>query len=544
MKPEQPSTIFLKDYRPSDYLIETAYLDIALEPSRTRVALRLAVVPNPAAKKKGGPLHLNGETLTLERVAIDGIELTAKDYALDDVSLTIKKPPEGAFTLEIVNTCDPEANKALSGLYRSRGMYCTQCEAEGFRRITYYLDRPDVLAKFRVRIEADKKQAPVLLSNGNPGDTGELPGGRHFAIWDDPFPKPSYLFALVAGNLSHIKDRFKRASGRDVELRIYAEPGKEERCHWAMECLKRSMRWDEKRFGLEYDLDIFMIVAVSDFNMGAMENKGLNVFNDKLILARPDIATDADYENVEGVVAHEYFHNWTGNRVTCRDWFQLCLKEGLTVFRDHEFTTEERSGPVGRISEVRGLRAGQFREDGGPLAHPVRPASFIEISNFYTSTVYQKGSELCRMLQTILGVQGFRKGMDLYFKRHDGAAVTVEDFVGAMADANGADLSQFMLWYNQAGTPELSVRYTYHGNADAAPHAGPGQEEAAAHPNQVRAGGQGRQGPAAQTRRRRQGGGRPAVSQQEEGDLRFRGAGRAARAVHSARLFRAGEADD
>ncbi len=318
-----------------------------------------------------------------------------------------------------------------------------------------------MLAKFRVRIEADKKQAPVLLANGNLVDSGELKGGRHFAVWEDPFPKPSYLFALVAGNLALVQDSFKTRSKRKIDLRIYVEPGKEDRCDWAMESLKRSMEWDEKRFGLEYDLDTFMIVAVSDFNMGAMENKGLNVFNDALILARPDTATDADYERIESVIAHEYFHNWTGNRVTCRDWFQLCLKEGLTVFRDQEFTSDIRSRVVKRIEDVRDLKARQFPEDAGPLAHPVRPSSFIEINNFYTATVYDKGAELCRMLQTTLGRDGFKRGLDLYFKRHDGQAVTVEDFVAALADANKTDLSEFLLWYNQAGTPELDARLTY-----------------------------------------------------------------------------------
>ena len=375
--------------------------------------------------------------------------------------LTINDVPSKPFVLEIETVCDPEANKALSGLYRSQGVYCTQCEAEGFRRIAYYLDRPDVLSKFRVRIEADKKEAPILLSNGNLVESGELSDGRHFAVWEDPFPKPSYLFALVAGKLDLAQDSFTTRSGRKVELRIYVEPGKGDRCAWAMESLKRAMAWDEQRFGLEYDLDTFMIVAVSDFNMGAMENKGLNIFNDALILARPETATDGDYEGIEAVIAHEYFHNWTGNRVTCRDWFQLCLKEGLTVFRDQEFTADVRSAVVKRIHDVRFLKSAQFQEDAGPLAHPVRPSSFIEINNFYTRTVYSKGAELCRMLQTVLGEDGFRRGLDLYFKRHDGQAVTVEDFVSALADANKTDLSGFLLWYNQAGTPALDARMIY-----------------------------------------------------------------------------------
>jgi aminopeptidase N len=417
--------------------------------------------PNPAAKAKPGPLVLDGEKLRLVSVAIDGETLPKGAYTAGEKSLTIAAPPSEPFTLEVTTVCDPQANTALTGLYRSGQLYCTQCEPEGFRRITYYLDRPDVLATFRVRIEGDAKETPVLLSNGNLVEEGKLAGGRHYAVWEDPFPKPSYLFALVGGKLGHARDSFKTRSGRTVELRVYCEPGKESRCGWATESLKRSMKWDEDRFGLEYDLDIFMIVAVSDFNMGAMENKGLNVFNDKLILASPETATDYEYESIEAVIGHEYFHNWTGNRVTCRDWFQLCLKEGLTVFRDQEFTSDLRSRGVKRIEDVVALRAQQFAEDGGPLAHPVRPESFIEINNFYTRTVYEKGAELCRMIMMIVGAKGFRKGIDLYFKRHDGTAATVEDFVAAMADANKTDLSHFMLWYSQAGTPELVCRLTY-----------------------------------------------------------------------------------
>jgi aminopeptidase N len=461
MKSEQPQTIYLKDYRPPSHLIDRVELDVSLSPGRTRVMSRLAIRPNPAAKKASAGLKLDGEKLTLLGVSLNGTSLAPKDYDLTETALILKRTPAGPFSLEIATECDPEANKALTGLYRSRGIYCTQCEAEGFRRITYFLDRPDVLSRYSVRIEADKRDAPVLLSNGNLLEAGDLPEGRHFARWEDPHPKPSYLFALVGGNLGVIEDEFTTASGRRVALRIYVEPGKESDCRWAMECLKRAMRWDEERFGLEYDLDTFMIVAVSDFNMGAMENKGLNVFNDKLILANPETATDEDYEHIEAVVSNEYFHNWTGNRVTCRDWFQLCLKEGLTVFRDQEFTGDVRSAAVKRIEDVRFLKARQFQEDAGPLAHPVRPASFIEINNFYTLTVYEKGAEICRMLQTILGREGFRKGLDLYFRRHDGQAVTVEDFVAAMADANSADLGQFMLWYSQAGTPELKLRLTH-----------------------------------------------------------------------------------
>jgi aminopeptidase N len=468
MKTDVPHPIYLKDYTPPHFLIGETMLDFALAPEETRVRSRLSVRPNQASKAKTGALKLDGEMLKLVRVAIDGNELEASRYSVTDKDLTIESVPQKPFTLEIETVCNPEANKALSGLYRSQGIYCTQCEAEGFRRITYHLDRPDVLSKFRVRIEAGAKEAPVLLSNGNLIESGDAGGGRHFAVWEDPFPKPSYLFALVAGKLGMVQDSFSTRSQRKVDLRIYVEPGKEDRCGWAMESLKRAMEWDEQRFGLEYDLDTFMIVAVSDFNMGAMENKGLNVFNDALILARPDTATDGDYERIEAVIAHEYFHNWTGDRVTCRDWFQLCLKEGLTVFRDQEFTADLRSPVVKRIEDVRFLKSAQFPEDAGPLAHPVRPSSFIEISNFYTRTVYSKGAELCRMMQTVLGKEGFRRGLDLYFERHDGQAVTVEDFVSALSDASGTDLSSFLLWYNQAGTPVLDARLSYSGDAKTA----------------------------------------------------------------------------
>jgi len=459
----------LKDYAPPDYLVETVDLDFALDPKATKVKSKLRLRPNPKAAAGGCPLVLDGEGLVLQSVALDGKPFGLDDYRLDEKSLTIAKVPARPFMLETVTLCDPEANTALSGLYRSRGTYCTQCEPEGFRRITYFIDRPDVLAIYTVRIEAETETAPVLLSNGNPVASGQVPGtGKHFAVWHDPYPKPSYLFALVGGNLARVPSSFTTASGRNVALNIYVEHSKEDRCGWAMESLKRAMRWDEERFGREYDLDVFNIVAVSDFNMGAMENKGLNIFNDKLVLARPDTASDADYGAIEGVIAHEYFHNWTGDRVTCRDWFQLCLKEGLTVFRDQEFTADLRSGPVKRILDVRALKTRQFPEDAGPLAHPVRPASYIEINNFYTATVYEKGAELCRMLQTLLGREGFRKGLDLYFKRHDGEAATVEDFVSAMADVSGRDLSQFMLWYTQAGTPELACSLDYDARSNSA----------------------------------------------------------------------------
>ncbi|HUW72917.1 MAG TPA: aminopeptidase N [Methyloceanibacter sp.] len=461
-------TKYLKDYAPPDYLIETVALDVGLAPKAARVVSKLEIRPNPEAATDGQALVLDGEALTLERIKLDGKALAAGDYILSPSKLTIPNVPAQAFTLEITTLCDPEANTELSGLYRSRGTYCTQCEPEGFRRITYFLDRPDVLAVYTVRIEADR-DTPVLLSNGNPVESGAIPGtDRHYAVWHDPFPKPSYLFALVGGDLASIHDTFTTASGKKVALAIYVEPGKEDRCGWAMESLKRAMRWDEERFGLEYDLDVFNIVAVSDFNMGAMENKGLNIFNDKLVLARPDTASDADYASIESVIAHEYFHNWTGDRVTCRDWFQLCLKEGLTVFRDQEFTEDVRMGPVERIITARLLKTHQYPEDAGPLAHPVRPGSYIEINNFYTSTVYEKGAEVCRMLQTLLGRDTFRKGLDLYFERHDGEAATVENFVSAMADVSGRDLTQFMLWYTQSGTPELACSLDYDPHAKSA----------------------------------------------------------------------------
>jgi len=456
MKSDAP--VRLSDYRPPAYRIETVDLDIHLDPTKTRVTARLAMAPGEGAD---GVLSLDGDELTFVSVALGGETLGSDRYEATPERLTIRGVPSQPFTLDVVTEIDPAANTKLMGLYRSSGNWCTQCEAEGFRRITYFLDRPDVLAVYTTRIEAPKSEAPVLLSNGNLVEAGDLPDGRHFAVWHDPFPKPSYLFAMVAGDLGVVEDTFVTASGRNVALRIYCEHGKEGRCGYAMDALKRSMRWDEEAFGREYDLDIFMIVAVSDFNMGAMENKGLNIFNDKYVLADSDTATDADFAGVETVIAHEYFHNWTGNRITCRDWFQLCLKEGLTVFRDQEFSSDERSRGVKRIADVRTLLARQFPEDAGPLAHPVRPEVYSEISNFYTATVYEKGSEVVRMLKTILGEDGFRKGMDLYFDRHDGQAVTIEDFLAAFADATGADLAQFRLWYAQAGTPEVTARGRY-----------------------------------------------------------------------------------
>ncbi len=409
-----------------------------------------------AAGTAPAPLVLDGDDLTLASLKLDGAALPPEQYVATPDRLTIAQPPQRPFRLEIETVVDPSANTQLSGLYRSGAIYCTQCEAEGFRRITYFPDRPDVMAVYTTRIEAAKADAPVLLANGNLTASGDVPGtDRHFAVWHDPFPKPSYLFALVGGKLGCVEDSFTTMSGRKVALKIYVEPGKEARCAYAMDSLKRAMRWDETAFGREYDLDIFMIVAVSDFNMGAMENKGLNLFNDKYVLASPETATDGDFERIEAIIAHEYFHNWTGNRITCRDWFQLCLKEGLTVFRDQEFSADERSRAVERIGDVRGLRSHQFVEDAGPLAHPVRPKLYHEINNFYTATVYEKGAEVVRMIKSLIGAENFRKGMDLYFTRHDGDAATIEQFVQCFADVSGKDLAQFMLWYSQAGTPEV-----------------------------------------------------------------------------------------
>ena len=455
MKPDTPPTILLSDYRPAPYEIVDLHLDFLLEPRATRVKSRIELKPRDNKQ----PLVFSGEKLKLISVKLNGGDAA---HTVDEHNLTIASLPASAFTLEIETECDPIGNTALSGLYQSDGMYCTQCEAEGFRRITYFYDRPDVMTRYTVRMEASKALCPVLLSNGNYQRGGDVAGtDRHFAIWQDPHPKPSYLFALVAGDLAGVHDGFTTMSGRKIHLGIYVEKGKEDRCAWAMESLKASMRWDETAFGREYDLDVFNIVAVSDFNMGAMENKGLNVFNDKYILALPETATDTDYTNIEAIIAHEYFHNWTGNRITCRDWFQLCLKEGLTVFRDQEFTSDLRSRAVKRIDDVQDLRARQFPEDGGPLAHPARPNSYIEINNFYTPTVYEKGAEICRMMKTLIGEAAFRKAMDIYFERHDGDAATVEDFVACMADASGRDLSQFFKWYEQAGTPHVGVSKRY-----------------------------------------------------------------------------------
>ena len=453
-------TIHQKDYTPPDYLIETVELSFDLKPELTRVVSKLTVRANHDRGQGARPLVLDGEELKLVSIKLNGEEIPPSRLQVSEERLAISGPPE-SFILEVITEIIPQANTALSGLYASGPMLCTQCEAEGFRRITYFLDRPDVMAVYTVTLRADKKSCPVLLSNGNRTAQGELPDGRHFATWHDPFKKPSYLFALVAGDLVQSADRFTTSSGRQVNLEIYVEEMNREKCEHALRSLERAMRWDEQEFGREYDLDTYMIVAVDDFNMGAMENKGLNIFNSRYVLASPESATDDDYQAIEEVIGHEYFHNWTGNRITCRDWFQLSLKEGLTIFRDQEFSADMQSRPVKRIADVKSLRSAQFAEDSSPLAHPVRPESYVEINNFYSMTVYHKGGEVIRMLHTLLGKAGFRAGMDLYFERHDGQAVRVDEFVQAMADAGGRDLSQFMRWYDQAGTPVLSVTDSY-----------------------------------------------------------------------------------
>ncbi|MCI4661265.1 MAG: aminopeptidase N [Neomegalonema sp.] len=464
MRPETAPAlpvIRLDEYRPPAWGIDSVSLTFSLHPTATRVKARLAISRSAVGPRPD--LVLQGRNLTVISAAIDGRTLGADDYSLDAESIVIPAAglPGDAFTWECETEIDPKANTALEGLYMSRDMFCTQCEAEGFRKITFYPDRPDVMSLFTVRVEADARAFPVLLSNGNLIEEGKLEDGRHFATWHDPHPKPCYLFALVAGDLVHVEDHFTTASGRDVALKIFTRHGDESKTDYAMDALKRSMRWDEETYGCEYDLDLFMIVAVDDFNMGAMENKGLNVFNSKYVLASPQTATDRDYELIESVVAHEYFHNWTGNRITCRDWFQLCLKEGLTVFRDQQFSEDQRSASVMRIDGVKALRARQFREDAGPLAHPVRPEKYSEINNFYTATVYEKGAEVVRMLHTLVGPELYRKALDLYFERHDGQACTIEDFRQCFEDASGRDLSQFARWWSQSGTPRLTVRESY-----------------------------------------------------------------------------------
>jgi aminopeptidase N len=459
-----PHAIYLKDYEAPAFRIEQVELAFDLDPAATRVRAKLSVVRD----RQGAPLVLDGEKMELVSVAVDGRTLSAEEFEQTDSSLTISAIADKVGTRAEVETevvINPSTNTALEGLYMSNGRFYTQCEAEGFRKITYFMDRPDVMARFRVRITAAKGPYPVLLSNGNLVEEGDTGNGHHWTVWEDPFPKPSYLFALVAGDLARLDDEFTTRSGRTVALHIHAEAKDLDKCGHAMESLKKSMAWDEEVYGLEYDLDVFNVVAVGDFNMGAMENKSLNIFNTKCVLAKAETATDADFAAVESVVAHEYFHNWTGNRVTCRDWFQLSLKEGLTVFRDQQFSADMGSAAVQRIGDVQMLRAHQFPEDAGPLAHPIRPDAYIEINNFYTATVYEKGAEVIRMMHRLLGAENFRKGMDLYFERHDGQAVTCEDFVTAMADASGVDLDQFRTWYAQAGTPRLKVER--HWDADA-----------------------------------------------------------------------------
>ncbi len=463
MRDANPQTVYLKDYAVPDYLIHSVDLNFTLDEENTRVISRLTLSRNPAGQTGDTALILSGENLGLISIVLnDDNALTGQHYLQTQDSLIIHEVPQHRrFALTIENTISPKANTALEGLYLSNGMLCTQCEAEGFRKITYFLDRPDVMAKFTTTLAGDKDRYPVLLSNGNKIAQGELPDNRHWVTWEDPFNKPCYLFALVAGRLECVEDSFTTLSGRNISLRIFVEKHDLDKCAHAMQSLKNAMRWDEEVYGREYDLDLYMIVAVGHFNMGAMENKGLNIFNTKFVLARPDTATDSDYEHIEGVIAHEYFHNWTGNRITCRDWFQLSLKEGFTVFRDQEFTGDRTSKAVKRIEDVNMLRTRQFAEDAGPMAHPIRPDAYMEINNFYTLTVYEKGAEVVRMIHTLLGAEGFRKGSDLYFERHDGQAVTCDDFVNAMEAANAIDLTQFRRWYAQAGTPVLKVRQSY-----------------------------------------------------------------------------------
>ncbi|WP_295871267.1 aminopeptidase N [uncultured Zhongshania sp.] len=460
MRDAQPSTIFLSDYRVPEFLIDSTTLKFELGETNSIVRSVLELRRNPESDAQDAPLQLHGTELELVSLSIDGRELAPSEWSQSGEQLSIAKVP-AAFSLSCETRIRPQDNTSLEGLYKSSGMFCTQCEAEGFRKITYYLDRPDVMSVFTVEIVADQSRYPVLLSNGNLVATETLADGFHKTVWQDPFPKPAYLFALVAGKLSVVEDQFITSSGRSVDLKIYVEEKDLDKCDHAMLSLKNAMRWDEEVYGREYDLDIFNIVAVDDFNMGAMENKSLNIFNTSCVLAKPETTTDAGFQRVEGVVAHEYFHNWSGNRVTCRDWFQLSLKEGFTVFRDAEFSSDMGSPTVKRVEDVTLLRTAQFAEDAGPMAHPIRPDSFIEISNFYTVTVYEKGAEVVRMIHTLLGPELFRKGSDLYFERHDGQAVTCEDFVLAMEDASGIDLRQFRNWYSQAGTPRLEISGSY-----------------------------------------------------------------------------------
>lgn len=463
MKESGPRIVKLEEYAPSPFLISDIFLTFDLHENNTNVKSILKIKRNESVNNNFNELILDGQDLKLLSLKLDGEELTKDKYTQTSEKLHISVSKK-SFFLEVETEINPTANTALQGLYRSGNIYCTQNEPEGFRRITYFIDRPDIMAKYKTKIIADKKQCPVLLSNGNPINSGELENGKHFVEWHDPFFKPSYLFALVAGDLGLLKDKFVTKSNRVIDLRIYSDKGNEDKCKFAMESLKKAMKWDEDTFGLEYDLDIYMIVAVDAFNMGAMENKGLNIFNSSAVLANPDIATDDNYHRIESIIAHEYFHNWTGNRVTCRDWFQLTLKEGLTVFRDQEFSSDLHSRPVQRIRDVQSLKERQFPEDDGPTAHPIRPSSYMEINNFYTATIYEKGAEVIRMIHTFVGADGFRKGMDKYFELFDGHAVTTEDFIHAMEVANHIDLTQFKNWYSQFGTPRIQVETSFNKN--------------------------------------------------------------------------------
>jgi aminopeptidase N len=460
MKESGPTIVKLEEYAPSPFLVTDVFLTFDLDETKTLVKSLLKIKRNEILNDSVKELILDGSNLKLISLKLDGELLTKDQFSLTAEKLYISVS-KNAFSLEIENEINPTANTALQGLYRSGNIFCTQNEPEGFRRITYFIDRPDIMAKYTTKIIADKKQYPILLSNGNPISSGDLDNGKHFVEWYDPFFKPSYLFALVAGDLDLLRDEFITKSNRNIDLRIYSDKGNKDKCKFAMESLKKAMKWDEDTFGLEYDLDIYMIVAVDAFNMGAMENKGLNIFNSSAVLANPDIATDDNYHRIESIIAHEYFHNWTGNRVTCRDWFQLTLKEGLTVFRDQEFSSDLHSRPVQRIRDVQSLKERQFPEDDGPTAHPIRPSSYMEINNFYTATIYEKGAEVIRMIHTLVGQPGFRRGMDKYFELYDGKAVTTEDFIYAMEVANNIDLTQFKNWYSQFGTPRIEVESSF-----------------------------------------------------------------------------------
>ncbi len=461
MNEAQPKTIFLKDYQAPEFLIETVQLLVEILDGETRVTTELTVKRNPAASEVTSTLSLVGQDLATQQVSLDGKLLSAADYQLTDTTLTLSQVPD-AFFLKTVVVIHPETNTSLEGFYASGTMFCTQCEAEGFRKITWYLDRPDVMAVFTTRIEADKEAFPVLLGNGNPMGSGDLPNGRHFAEWFDPFKKPAYLFAMVAGQLVRSDSEFVTQSGRCVSLRLFVEAHNASKTDFAHGALQRAMAWDEEAYGREYDLDLYMIVASDYFNMGAMENKGLNIFNSSRVLAHPDTTTDTQFEDIEAVIGHEYFHNWSGNRVTLRDWFQLSLKEGFTVYRDSQFTADLHSAAVKRMDDVTVLKSRQFSEDASPMAHSVRPSAYIEINNFYTTTIYEKGAEVVGMIRTLLGAETFRKGSDHYFDHHDGEAATIEDFISSMNAVSGFDFSQFMLWYEQAGTPSVQVTDTYH----------------------------------------------------------------------------------